>query len=481
MNSAARQDSYIQHSGTRSTPRWAETLTAAHVGLMVGLSSWYLGGGSRSAELAIWIAGSFALPLLTLHIARPAASAGKGHPALWLWPWALLNAWVIASCLNPSFSEKLYEGVRRLAQTGATRSWLPSTIHAGTTWRQLATFDVAYLSAFNLVIGVEHRRTLRRLLAFAVANTALLAVFGTFQRLVSDGIYFGAVASPNPRFFATFIYGNHWSAYVALALAVTVGLLETALVAPDSEDRRTSPVGLLLVAIGAMALTPFVSGSRAGIILVVALLGFAALRWSRAQRQGLGTRSRGAVLPVIGLILLLAASATWMARDVVAQRWRDTQEQWHGNFFAGRRELYRDCWRIYIQHPWAGWGWGNFGKAYLLAQPRPLAPNRQYESTYANAHSDWLQVLDETGAVGAILLALTVLEPLRRVWGVSRRWGALQVALGAGCTAVVLYAMIEFPFGNAAVVLLWWTCFFAAVQLVRLNSSRSARDFARAP
>jgi hypothetical protein len=34
---------------------------------------------------------------------------------------------------------------------------------------------------------------------------------------------------------------------------------------------------------------------------------------------------------------------------------------------------------------------------------------------------------------------------------------------------VSAYAWVEFPFGNVAVVLAWWLCFFCAVQYVRLT------------
>ena len=41
-----------------------------------------------------------------------------------------------------------------------------------------------------------------------------------------------------------------------------------------------------------------------------------------------------------------------------------------------------------------------------------------------------------------------------------------------GCGLILVYAWVEFPFGNPAVVILWWICFFAAVRYSRLESSR---------
>ena len=50
----------------------------------------------------------------------------------------------------------------------------------------------------------------------------------------------------------------------------------------------------------------------------------------------------------------------------------------------------------------------------------------------------------------------------------------LPVYLLAGCAVLLVYALIEFPFGNAAVVFTWWLCFFSAVRYARLDSSATS-------
>jgi hypothetical protein len=87
---------------------------------------------------------------------------------------------------------------------------------------------------------------------------------------------------------------------------------------------------------------------------------------------------------------------------------------------------------------------------------------------YHDAHSDWLQAVAEHGLVGTTLLGLTGLVPLLRL---RRRHftSPLPAYLFVGCAAILLYAWIEFPFGNTAVVLVWWLCFFSAVHYARLQ------------
>jgi hypothetical protein len=45
----------------------------------------------------------------------------------------------------------------------------------------------------------------------------------------------------------------------------------------------------------------------------------------------------------------------------------------------------------------------------------------------------------------------------------------LTAYLLAGCTVLMLYALVEFPFGNLAVVFAWWIACFSAVQYARLH------------
>ena len=84
------------------------------------------------------------------------------------------------------------------------------------------------------------------------------------------------------------------------------------------------------------------------------------------------------------------------------------------------------------------------------------------------AHSDWLQSVAETGFVGTILLMLMALIPLASV-----PWRALRHPLVAypllGCALIALYAWVEFPFANGAVLIAFWTLFFSAIRYAGLQ------------
>ena len=99
-------------------------------------------------------------------------------------------------------------------------------------------------------------------------NAVVLAIFGTLQKLLSNGLFFGAVPSPNARFFATFVYGNHWAAFAVLAAATASGRLFRHLYRHDGSPRAQGKSALGIVGILLIAITPVIAGSRAGTLMM---------------------------------------------------------------------------------------------------------------------------------------------------------------------------------------------------------------------
>jgi O-antigen ligase len=453
-----------------------------HVAGLLLLATWFFGGGSDRSRLLISCWGSLAaaIALAGFFLRHRGDSEAPRLPAHWLWPLLALNGLVLASCLNPSFTAKILDGESLLAHTGASHPALPSTAHPATSLRHLWLFDALYLSAFNLAL-VGRRSALRGLLLLAGGNAVLLSIFGTLQKLLSDGLFFGAVPSPNTRFFATFVYGNHWAALAVLMVAVAGGLLFRHVRRHDGSPGAQGRTSLGVTGILLIAITPFIAGSRAGTLMIALLLvmfaGRVLLDVLKRRRERNGSR----ILPLVGVVVcgaITISGAVWLGREALEERLNDTRSQMQGEMLSGRRELYRDTWQLVRQQPAFGWGLGNYGKVFLLIRPRPLEPNRQYERSYADAHSDWLQALAEVGFTGTILFGLCAAVPLWSLRSTRPRSPVTAYAF-LGCTLIVLYALVEFPFGNPAVVLAWWTCFFSAVHYARLPAP--ARSSVKAP
>jgi O-antigen ligase len=464
-------------SASHSPLGWLERLTLVQVGVLLLFASWAFGGGAAWARQWIAAWGSLSLILFLLAVRqRDLRGEGLPPPVRWLWPFAGFNGLVLASCLNPSFSPMAYGREALIAFTGAAHPRLPSTAHVLTTLQHLWLFDAIYLSGFNLLVVIRRRRTLRGLLLVAVGNAVVLSVFGTFQRLASTGLYFGLVPAPNARFFATFIYSNHWAAYIVLLIAACAGLLFYYARRENECLISGSPVAVGLIGLLLMAFTPALAGSRAGALLVLVLLGTCALRILQRLRRERRDRGESLALPVAGLLaagLLAVGGAVYLGHDSLEERWHDTQGQWQTGLLGERLQLYADTCRLAAAHPVFGWGLGSFDKTLQLIRPRPLEANRQYEHSYVDAHSDWLQSLAEVGVIGTILMGLCGLWPLWQARAL-RPAGPVPGYLLGGCGLILLYAGVEFPFGNPAVVVTFWLCFFSAIQYARLQRRATA-------
>ncbi|MFZ5495221.1 MAG: O-antigen ligase family protein [Verrucomicrobiota bacterium] len=466
---------------TAPAPRrlpWLEKLVLFHLGAFVLFTSWAFGGQAPFARQIIvwWGTAGMALFVWGCRVHR-GADGPELHPALrLLWPLWLYDVLVIVSCFNPAFVPITVDG-QRSWMVGEPIAWLPAAARPELAARELWQFNGIVLSAFNLVLAVSRRSRLRVLLFVLGGNALLLAVLGTFQKLVgAKGLWFGLVESPQPRFFATFIYHNHWGAFTLLHTAACLALLFYYHRRGGYRDLWHSPVLLGAVATLLLAASVPLSASRSSTMLMGLLLGGALIHALVRVIRGRRGTGRPVLAPVAGIIataVLAAAAIGWLGRGVIAQRTRLTSEQVaqlaEQGTLTSRLVLYRDTWRMAMAKPWFGWGLESYDAVFpIYNSQRPV--ERWFSAPrYREAHNDWFQSLAETGFVGTGLLALLFLSLL-----LSSRWrqtgSVLPRYLLAGCAIVLLYAWLEFPFANPAVMLSFCAVFCCAVRYAGLDA-----------
>jgi O-antigen ligase len=475
---------YERGTGARVPPEkrplqlleWAVLL---HVGILLVGITWAFGGGAEAwrPAFAWWGSVGFLLTLTAVRD-RDAWRDGWNRPIAWLWPIAAFNVLVLASCLNPSFRERQLSGESMFLNTGGNGFW-PSTVQPAAALQGLWYFDSLWIACFNVALVVRQRRAIRALLLVASANALVLAIFGTVQKLThASGPYFGAVETRQPYFFASFIYHNHWGAFVILMVAASVGLIGHFARRANARDSLHSPAFAGVVALVLVAATVPLSGSRSSTMLITLLCGGACLHWivrlvRRRRRLG-----QPVTLPVLGALaaIALAIGGVWfIGRETIEKRAALTRDQVQVMLDRGsigsRATLYRDTWRMGRAKPWFGWGTGSYPHVFTMFNSQQSVD--RLPVYYHDAHSDWLQSFAEHGLVGSALLALTALVPLTRLRKCHFA-SAIPTYLLVGCGLILLYAWVEFPFGNLAVVLAWWMCFFAAVQYARLQEREAA-------
>ena len=234
-------------SGLRLTASyWPESIPGAVIG---GQAPW------ARQVIAWWGTAGFGLFLWTCLTRRRSTEEKSRQTLRFLWPLLLYDLLVIASCFNPGFREVMVAGQPSLVLADP-HPWLPSAARPLLAMKELWQFNGLVVSSFNLLLVLHRRGQVRRVLFLLAGNAVVLAVFGTFQKLAgAKGLWFGLVPSPNPRFFATFIYHNHWGAFTLLNLAAGVALLFHYHRRGGQRDIWHSPVLLGAVAIVLLALS----------------------------------------------------------------------------------------------------------------------------------------------------------------------------------------------------------------------------------
>ena len=458
-----------------------ELAVAIHVTLFVVGVSWAFGGNADWVRTPISVWGSLGI-VLAIYAATSAWRRNHVVPMelRWAWPVAVLNAIVLASCLTPAF-RLLDFGGELMMMPVRVRWWVPSATRATLALHALWLFDGIYFSCLNVALAVRRRKTIRLILAVAIANAVALSVFGTVQKLVNaTGLYFGAVQSPQVFFFASFVYDNHWGAFIVLMSAACIGLLLR-------HARRSQSGGIFhgpalggLVALALLIVSVPLSGSRAGTAMLGLLVCTALIKGgstvSRALRTT-GAPSKAVYAAVVLAMALLLAGGWMVAGKMIEAKASQTKGQvysmWSHPGLGTRAILYADTWRMAKERILFGWGMGSYPAVFGLFNSQKPNSDR-LPVIYHDAHSDWLQSMAEIGAAGTALIGASVLLPLRAIRRL--RIESVPFFLLTGCGLVATYALVEFPFGNVAVVLSWWLLYLCAVQYARLMDLRGSAD-----
>ena len=464
--------------------RGLEVAAAAQLAVFIVGVSWAFGGNADWVRTPVSIWGSLGILLALASMADPRLrSRTLPGTRRWVWPVLALNLLVAVSCLTPGFRQLELRGEALIIPVRVDW-WIPSSARAGLALRSLWLFDGIYFSCLNLALCVGRRRTLRIVLGAAVGNALALSVFGTVQKLMgSTGIYFGSVKSPQDFFFASFVYDNHWGAFVILMTGACIGLTLRYAHGARGGGFFHGPAFGGLVAATLLAISIPLSGSRACTLLLVILAGVAMVRGIPRISGSLRLSgvTPGAAFAGIGVAAILAVAAAWVvAGDVIQARASKTHDQiaamWARGGFGSRGVLYHDTWRMAQPRILFGWGMGSYPIVFGVYNSQESKLDR-LPVIYHDAHSDWLQSVAELGLAGTALIGAAVSLPalaLRRL-----RVTTLPYFLLSGCVLIAAYAWVEFPFGNVAVTLAWWLCFFSAVQYTRLTGPPEAA--AKAP
>ncbi len=269
-----------------------------------------------------------------------------------------------------------------------------------------------------------------------------LAWFGFFTAIVAVLAYYGSpgkilwmLPSPYPDVWGPFLSRNHFAQFLELCFPVALWLWSPPRLAEARGAAKvSSPIYGLMALV--MLSAGFASSSRAGAVLLSAeLIGFAALKIRSDGLHPIRTRriwTAGVFLA--GFLLLAAIAGGGRVLDRFAE----------ANPFAMRLEIFRSSAEMINERPFRGYGLGTFADVY------PAFAYFDSGQRVTHAHNDWLEW---TAGGGVGFLAAWVLL------GASLASSAFRHFWGVGVIAVLLHALVDYPFATLGIAL--WVLFLA--------------------
>jgi O-antigen ligase len=311
-------------------------------------------------------------------------------------------------------------------------SFRPISVSPADTLRGLC-----FLAGFSLLFGAVFREfegvRWRRRLAYMVVVVGLaMTVVGLVQSAYGTKRIYGLVHTIYDwAIFGPYVNRSHFAGYIVMAIPLAVAFALEALFAlrRDWKRRRRG-----FVALGGPEANAFVRRSVEAVMLLVGLIasrsrgGVVAFAASMAALP-LTSRHRRAALGVVLLVALLGLP--WLGLGEIVRGFESRGIQ------GSRIDLWRDMLPMFPHFPVLGSGFNAFGTAYAPYQGI-------WRSDFiGEAHNDYLQVLFDTGLVGASLFALIFLRSLGAAALAARRT-AFGVGLFGALFALAVHALVDF-------------------------------------
>jgi len=269
--------------------------------------------------------------------------------------------------------------------------------------------------------GRRHR--LHQLVAVMALFGFAVALFAMFQDFSGTDKIYGIVPLHylSVLFYGPYANHNHYA-----------GLMEmlTPLAAAAAFLEQGAKRSLLLFATILMAASIVLSRSRGGMLGLGLSILFVCAVLYRSDRE------RRAGLAILAVTAGIAIVVLMLANDTVLERLKETQDNY-------RATIYADSIRMWWHKPLLGFGWGTFPNVYP-----------QFRSFYINlfvnhTHNDYLEMLVDTGLIGAILtgwfLFHVIRGGMRKIADKGDREGSiLALGLMAGIVALLTHSMLDF-------------------------------------
>jgi len=336
----------------------------------------------------------------------------------------------------------------RRVKVRPTPLYVPMAIFAGVVLLQLiagmtayryitathAMLFLAYAAILFLVVQTwRSDEDLKAVCAWFSAFGFLVALFAIVQGFTdkSGRLYWVRL----PRFggwtYGPYVDHSHFAGLMEMLLPFPLVLAVLGIA-------RGNKRAVLWLAAAMMMGSVFLSQSRGGVLAMLIELGFlAALSLPRSSAR----RHHRTAFAIVATVIAFVAFVGWLGGDALVERFSVPRKQ--ELLAPGRPTIVKDSLRMIARKPATGWGLGTY--PLIFPQFRSF-----YTSLFVNhAHNDYVELVAETGLVGAAAMGWFLLALYRSgLAGArdrqSRTIDAVRLAALTACTGIVAHSFWDF-------------------------------------
>lgn len=357
-------------------------------------------------------------------------------------------------------SHALYPALAGMTLLVALQMLFATTVYSWITASQLKGLIALELFFFVAVQLFRDHARVRLFFMFLTVAGAAIAVFALVQKFTGNGkIYWVKSLQYNFAYFGPYVNKNHYAGLMEMLFPLPLFL---ALSVKDLEKRVL--LGFTSVV---MAASIFLSNSRGGMLACIVEVILIAVLFASRREDGRSGRWMWAAALVLAVIFIVA----WLSGGSVLDRILTLREPMAEDTSGNRLTIVRDSLPIIREHLWFGTGLGTFPTIYPSYRSF-------YSESFVNAgHNDYLQMIVETGLLGALAFFWFLWVYARRFAHLVRSWrfdllATLQMAAAISCLGLMVHSVVDFNLhipANAAL-------FFVLLAISTLGSTRKESD-----
>jgi O-antigen ligase len=307
---------------------------------------------------------------------------------------------------------------------------------------------LCFLAGQTLLRGSQARRLAVIFSVYGAALAAFALIYGISS---NDKLYWIRQPRNGGWIYGPYVNHNHYAGLMEMLVPIPLILALTRLVSPKTRAAAAAAAALMIATI-------FLSGSRGGMLAIVAELVILALFLVKQKRNLRTAMLVGVFLAiVVGFII-------WIGGDAVAKRWASVSSSHSEISGEVRLNIDQDAFRMFLKKPVLGWGLGTFPVVYPGFRTF-------YTNFFVNqAHNDYLQLLVEMGLLGfGTMLWFLLTLYIRAIKKIGNWTGEISGATALACvlalSGILVHSALDFNLqipANAA--LFYVLCTIAAAE-----------------